>query len=95
MAKRWHSATSHPGTGVPALRDVTQFRHYDAHLFRHLDKPRLTRHEVNRLLHHDLDRNAAETNMLALQASPSLDALERVILGSPEYTARGRRLRAV
>lgn len=76
-------------------RDVTQFRHYDAHLFRHLDKLHLTRQEVNRLFRRNLGRDAAEANMLALQASPWLDALERMILGSPEYTARGRRLRAV
>lgn len=80
---------------MPALRDVTQFRHCDAHLFRHLDKLHLTLQEVNRLFRGHLGRDAAEANMLALQASSSLEALERVILGSPEYTARGRRLRAV
>lgn len=87
--------TPRPGSGVHAPRDVTQFRHYDAHLFRHLDKLHLTRQEVNRLFRRNLGRDAAEANMLALQASPSLEALERMILGSPEYTARGRRLRAV
>ena len=87
--------TPRPGSGVHAPRDVTQFRHYDAHLFRHLDKLHLTRQEVNRLFRRNLGRDAAEANMLALQTSPSLDALERMILGSPEYTARGRRLRAV
>jgi len=87
--------TPRPGTGVHRPRDVTQFRHYDAHLFGYLDKLRLTRQEVNRLFRRHLGRDAAEGNMLALQASPSLDALERMILGSPEYAARGRRLRAV
>ena len=33
--------------------------------------------------------------MLALQTSPSLDTLERMILGSPEYTSRRQMLRAV
>jgi hypothetical protein len=33
--------------------------------------------------------------MLALQASPSLDTLERMILGSSEYTTRRRTLRVV
>ena len=87
--------TPRPGTGVHPPRDVTQFRHYDAHLFGYLDKLRLTRQEVNRLFRHHLGRNAAAENMLALQASPSLEALERMILGSSEYTARGRRLRVV
>jgi len=87
--------TPQPNTGVHSPRDVTQFRHYDAHLFGYLDKLTLTRQEVNRLFHRHLGRDAAAENMLALQASPSLDALERMILGSSEYTARGRRLRAV
>lgn len=87
--------TPRPGTGVHAPRDVTQFRHYDAHLFGYLDKLTLTRQEVNKVFRRHLDRDAAEGNMLALQASPSLEALERMILGSPEYAARGRRLRAV
>ena len=87
--------TPRPGTGVHRPRDVTQFRHYDAKLFAYLDKLKLTRQEVNRLFRRHLGRDAAEANMLALQASPSLDALERMILGSPEYAVRGRRLRAV
>lgn len=84
-----------PRTGVHAPRDVTQFRHYDAKLFGHLDKLTLTRQEVNTLFRRLLGRDAAEANMLALQTSPTLEALERMILGSPEYAARGRRLRAV
>lgn len=87
--------TPRPGTGVHAPRDVTQFRHYDAHLFGYLDKLTLTRQEVNRLFHRHLGRDAAEGNMLALQTSPSLEALEAMILGSPEYTSRRRMLRAV
>lgn len=84
-----------PGSGVHAPRDVTQFRHYDAHLFGYLDKLTLTRQEVNRMFRRHLGRDAAEGNMLALQASPSLDALETMILGSPEYTSRRRLLRVV
>jgi len=87
--------TPRPGTGVHVPRDVTQFRHYDAHLFAYLDKLRLTRQEVNRMFRRHLGRDAAEGNMLALQTGPSLEALERMILGSSEYAARGRRLRAV
>ncbi len=87
--------TPRPGSGVHAPRDVTQFRHYDAHLFAYLDKLTLTRQEVNRLFRRHLGRDAAEGNMLALQASPSLDALERMILGSPEYTSRRQMLRVV
>lgn len=87
--------TPRPGSGVHAPRDVTQFRHYDAKLFGYLDKLTLTRQEVNRLFRRHLGRDAAEANMLALQASPSLDALERMILGSPEYTSRRRLLRVV
>ncbi|MGJ8605878.1 MAG: hypothetical protein ACSHXH_17305 [Marivita sp.] len=87
--------TPRPGTGVHAPRDVTQFRHYDAHLFGYLDKLALTRQEVNRLFRRHLGRDAAEENMLALQVSPSLEQLEQMILGSPEYAARGHRLRAV
>lgn len=87
--------TPRPRTGVHGPRDVTQFRHYDAHLFGYLDKLKLTRQEVNRLFRRHLGRDAAEANMLALQASPSLDTLERMILGSPEYAARGRMLRVV
>jgi hypothetical protein len=74
---------------------VTQFRHYDAKLFGYLDKLTLTRQEVNRMFRRHLGRDAAEANMLALQASPALDALERMILGSPEYTSRRRLLRVV
>ena len=84
-----------PGTGVHAPRDVTQFRHYDARLFGYLDKLKLTRQEVNDVFRRLLDRDAAEANMLALQTNPSVAEVERMILGSPEYTARGRRLRAV
>ena len=84
-----------PGTGVHRPRDVTQFRHYDAKLFGYLDKLKLTRQEVNRLFRRHLGRDAAEANMLALQTNPSLDALERMILGSPEYTSRGRMRRVV
>lgn len=87
--------TPRPGTGVHRPRDVTQFRHYDAHLFGYLDKLTLTRQEVNAVFHRHLGRDAAEGNMLALQTSGSLDALERMILGSPEYTSRGRTLRVV
>jgi hypothetical protein len=87
--------TPRPGSGVHAPRDVTQFRHYDAHLFAYLDKLTLTRQEVNRLFRRHLGRDAAEGNMLALQASPSLEALERMILGSPEYTSRRQMLRVV
>lgn len=87
--------TPRPGSGVHPPRDVTQFRHYDAHLFGYLDKLQLTRQEVNRLFRRHLGRDAAEGNMLALQASPSLDALERMILGSPEYTSRRQMLRVV
>ncbi len=86
---------SRPASGIHAPRDVTQFRHYDAKLFTYLDKLALTRQEVNRLFRRHLGRDAAEANMLALQASPSLDALERMILGSPEYAARGGVLRVV
>jgi hypothetical protein len=87
--------TPRPGSGVHAPRDVTQFRHYDAKLFGYLDKLTLTRQEVNRMFRRHLGRDAAEANMLALQASPSLDALERMILGSPEYTSRRQMLRVV
>jgi hypothetical protein len=87
--------TPRPGTGVHAPRDVTQFRHYDAHLFGYLDKLRLTRQDVNRLFRHHLGRDAAEANMLALQTSPSLAQLEGMILGSPEYATRTRMRRAV
>jgi hypothetical protein len=87
--------TPRPGSGVHAPRDVTQFRHYDAKLFGYLDKLTLTRQEVNRMFRRHLGRDAAEANMLALQASPALDALERMILGSPEYTSRRRLLRVV
>jgi hypothetical protein len=87
--------TPRPGTGVHPPRDVTQFRHYDAHLFGYLDKLTLTRQEVNRLFRRHLGRDAAEVNMLALQTSPSLEKLEAMILGSPEYTSRRRMLRAV
>ena len=87
--------TPRPGSGVHAPRDVTQFRHYDAKLFGYLDKLILTRQEVNRLFRRHLGRDAAEANMLALQTSSSLDALERMILGSSEYTSRGRTLRVV
>lgn len=87
--------TPRPGSGVHPPRDVTQFRHYDAKLFGYLDKLTLTRQEVNRLFRRHLGRDAAEANMLALQTSPSLDALERMILGSPEYAARRRVLRVV
>ena len=87
--------TPRPGSGVHAPRDVTQFRHYDAKLFGYLDKLTLTRQEVNRMFRRHLGRDAAEANMLALQASPALDVLERMILGSPEYTSRRRLLRVV
>ncbi|SHI07370.1 hypothetical protein [Marivita hallyeonensis] len=84
-----------PGTGVHAPRDVTQFRHYDARVFGYLDKLRLTRQEVMDVFRRHLDRDAAEDNMLALQTNPSVAEVERMILGSPEYAARGRKLRAV
>ncbi|MEN8683759.1 hypothetical protein [Marivita sp.] len=87
--------TPRPGSGVHPPRDVTQFRHYDTKLFGHLDKLRLTRQEVNKLFRQHLGRDAAEANMLALQTSPSLDALERMILGSFEYTSRRQTLRVV
>ncbi len=87
--------TPRPRTGVHAPRDVTQFRHYDAHLFGYLDKLRLTRQEVTGVFRQHLNRDAAEENMLALQTSPSLARLEQMILGSPEYAARWHRLRAV
>lgn len=87
--------TPRPRTGVHAPRDVTQFRHYDAHLFGYLDKLRLTRQDVNRLFRDHLGRDAAEANMLALQTSPSLEQLEEMILGSPEYATRTRMRRAV
>lgn len=84
-----------PGTGVHPPRDVTQFRHYDATLFGYLDKLKLTRHEVNDVFRRHLDRDASEANMLALQTHPSVAAIERMILGSSEYAARGCTLRAV
>ncbi|MFP7675591.1 hypothetical protein ACG74X_19805 [Marivita sp. S0852] len=84
-----------PGAGVHAPRDVTQFRHYDARLFDYLDKLRLTRQEVNEVFRRLLGRDASEANMLALQTTPSVAAVERMILGSSEYAARGRKLRAV
>lgn len=84
-----------PGTGVHTPRDVTHFRHYDATLFGYLDKLKLTRHEVNDVFRRHLDRDASEANMLALQTNLSVAAIERMILGSSEYTARGRKLRAV
>jgi hypothetical protein len=84
-----------PGTGVHAPRDVTQFRHYDATLFGYLDKLTLTRHEVNDVFRRHLDRDASEANMLALQTNLSVAAVERMILGSSEYAARGRTLRVV
>lgn len=84
-----------PGTGVHPPRDVTHFRHYDATLFGYLDKLTLTRHEVNDVFRRHLDRDASEANMLALQTTPSVAAIERMILGSSEYAARGRTLRAV
>lgn len=84
-----------PGTGVHPPRDVTQFRHYDARLFGYLDKLRLTRQEVNEMFRRHLGRDASEANMLALQTTPSVEAVERMILGSSEYAARGRKLRAV
>lgn len=84
-----------PGTGVHVPRDVTQFRHYDAQLFGYLDKLRLTRQEVNTTFHRHLGRDAAEENMLALQASPSLAHVEQMILGSSEYTTRRPMRRAV
>jgi hypothetical protein len=87
--------TPRPGSGVHPPRDVTQFRHYDTKLFGYLDKLRLTRQEVNKLFRQHLGRDAAEANMLALQTSPSLDALERMILGSFEYTSRRQTLRVV
>lgn len=87
--------TPRPASGIHAPRNVAQFRHYDAKLFACLDKLTLTRHEVNRLFRRHLGRDAAEANMLALQASPSLAALEHMILGSSEYAARGRVLRVV
>jgi len=84
-----------PGTGVHPPRDVTHFRHYDATLFGYLDKLKLTRHEVNDVFRCHLDRDASEANMLALQTNLSVAAIERMILGSSEYAARGRTLRAV
>lgn len=84
-----------PGTGVHAPRDVTQFRHYDATLFGYLDKLKLTRQEVNTMFRRHLDRDAAEANMLALQTTPTVAAVEQMILSSREYAARGHRLRAV
>lgn len=84
-----------PNAGVHAPRDVTQFRHYDARLFGYLDKLTLTRQEVNAPFRRLLGRDASEANMLALQTTPSVDAVERMILRSCEYTARGRTLRAI
>ncbi|MCL3883983.1 hypothetical protein [Marivita sp. GX14005] len=84
-----------PGTGVHAMRDVTRFRHYEPATFARLDKLRLTRQEVNAVFRRHLGRDAAEANMLALQTMRSQVAVERMILGSPEYAARGRSLQAV
>ena len=84
-----------PKAGVHTPRDVTQFRHYDARLFGYLDKLRLTRQEVNEVFRRLLGRDASEANMLALQTNPSVEAVERMILRSSEYTASGRTLRAV
>lgn len=84
-----------PGTGVHPPRDVTQFRHYDATLFGYLDKLKLTRQEVIEMFRCHLGRDAAEANMLALQTTPTVAAVEQMILSSREYAARGHKLRAV
>lgn len=83
-----------PNTGVHAPRDVTQFRHYDAHLFGYLDKLNLTRQEVTQAFRRYLGRDPVEENMLALQTTQSVTALTQMILGSAEFAARGPRARA-
>lgn len=64
-------------------------------MFDYLDKHLLTLQEMIWMFRLPLGRDTAEENMLALQTSPSLNALERMILGSPEYTSRRRTLRVV
>jgi len=83
-----HKVQKLTNSGVHAGRDVTSFRYYDKDLFTRLKAMVLTREEVNNLFSTYLDREAAEDNMVQLQAFETTEALKQFILNSPEYAAK-------